>query len=64
VPRAYVALKTGASVTEQELIEHVRRALARFKAPKSVIFGELPKTSTGKVQKFVLRDLARTAGKG
>jgi fatty-acyl-CoA synthase len=62
VPKAFVALKDGAVATEQELIDHVRSALARFKAPKSVVFGELPKTSTGKVQKFVLRDLARTAG--
>jgi fatty-acyl-CoA synthase len=64
VPRAFVALKDGAVATEQELIDHVRAALARFKAPKSVVFGELPKTSTGQVQKFVLRDPARTAGTG
>ncbi|MFC4943102.1 acyl--CoA ligase family protein [Pseudonocardia sp. GCM10023141] len=58
VPAAYVTLHAGAEVSEAEIIEHVRGRLARFKAPKSVVFGELPKTSTGKVQKFVLRDAA------
>ncbi len=58
VPAAYVMPKDGASVTEAQIIEHVRGRLARFKAPKTVTFGELPKTSTGKVQKFVLRDAA------
>ena len=59
VPAAYVTLKEGASATEQELVEHVKTRLARFKAPKTVTFGQLPKTSTGKIQKFVLRDKAR-----
>ncbi len=58
VPAAFVTLQEGATATEAEIIEHVRGRLARFKAPKSVTFGELPKTSTGKVQKFVLRDEA------
>ncbi|WP_435592552.1 acyl--CoA ligase family protein [Nocardia sp. bgisy118] len=58
VPAAYVALKEGATATEGELIEFVRRHLARFKAPKTVTFGPLPRTSTGKVQKYVLRDAA------
>jgi fatty-acyl-CoA synthase len=59
--RAYVVLKPGASADESELIDHVRGQIARFKAPKRVIFvPELPKTTTGKVQKFVLRDLARS----
>ncbi|WP_433507879.1 acyl--CoA ligase family protein [Pseudonocardia halophobica] len=58
VPAAYVTLQEGASATEEEIVEHVRGRLARFKAPKSVTFGELPKTSTGKIQKFVLRDKA------
>jgi fatty-acyl-CoA synthase len=58
VPAAFVTLQEGASVTEAEIIEHVRGRLARFKAPKTVTFGELPKTSTGKIQKFVLRDQA------
>ncbi|HEY4039288.1 MAG TPA: AMP-binding protein [Burkholderiaceae bacterium] len=55
VPVAFVALKVGQSSTGDELIEHVRRRLARFKAPKRVVFGPLPKTATGKVQKNVLR---------
>ncbi|MFI6664699.1 AMP-binding protein [Streptomyces sp. NPDC050481] len=59
VPAAYVTLKDGAVVTESEIIEHVRGRLARYKAPKSVTFGELPKTSTGKIQKFVLRNQAQ-----
>jgi fatty-acyl-CoA synthase len=59
VPIAYVTLQEGHSVTEAEIQEHVRGLLARFKAPKSVVFGELPKTSTGKIQKFVLRDRVR-----
>ncbi|MFI5954028.1 AMP-binding protein [Cryptosporangium sp. NPDC051539] len=58
VPAAYVTLHEGASATADEIIAHVRERLARFKAPKSVTFGELPKTSTGKVQKYVLRDKA------
>jgi fatty-acyl-CoA synthase len=60
-PCAFVELKPGASTTETELIEHCRRHLARFKAPRYVVFGELPKTSTGKIQKFVLRQQARSA---
>ncbi|MPZ90487.1 MAG: AMP-binding protein [Actinobacteria bacterium] len=58
VPAAYVTLKEGHSVTEEEIVEHVRGRLAHFKAPKSVTFGPLPKTSTGKIQKFVLREAA------
>jgi len=58
VPAAYVTLQDGATATEAEIIEHVRGRLARFKAPKSVTFGPLPKTSTGKIQKYVLRDAA------
>jgi fatty-acyl-CoA synthase len=53
---AFVVLRPGASVTEQELIDHVKGRIARFKAPKQVHFGELPKTGTGKIQKFVLRE--------
>ncbi|MCY3561016.1 MAG: acyl-CoA synthetase, partial [bacterium] len=59
VPVAFVALRPGASPSEQELIDFVQGALARFKAPKRVIFGELPKTSTGKIQKFALRERLR-----
>ena len=54
---------TGKSKDEvtAELIEHCRANLAHFKAPKKVVFGELPKTSTGKIQKNVLRDQAKSA---
>jgi fatty-acyl-CoA synthase len=60
-PCAFVEVKPGANVTEAELIEHCRSHLARFKAPRAVVFGELPKTSTGKIQKFILRERARSA---
>jgi fatty-acyl-CoA synthase len=59
-PCAFVEIKAGASVTEAELIKHCRSHLARFKVPRHVIFGELPKTSTGKIQKFVLRERVRS----
>jgi len=59
-PCAFVELKPGAHVNEQEIIEFCRRELARFKAPRAVVFGELPKTSTGKIQKFVLRKRAKS----
>ena len=59
-PCAFVEIKPGADVSETDLIEHCRTHLARFKAPKKVVFGELPKTSTGKIQKFVLRERARS----
>ena len=58
-PCAFVTLREGAKVTEAELIDHCRRELAHFKAPRTVVFGPLPKTSTGKVQKFALRERAR-----
>ncbi|WP_308124725.1 AMP-binding protein [Maritalea mobilis] len=58
VPCAFVELKDGAEATEQELIDFVRQRLAGFKTPKHVVFQELPKTSTGKVQKFELRKAA------
>jgi fatty-acyl-CoA synthase len=60
-PCAFVELKPDAKVSEGEMIEFCRGHLARFKAPRAVIFGELPKTSTGKIQKFLLRDKARSA---
>lgn len=59
VPCAFVELKEGASADEAALIAHVRSRLAGFKTPKKVVFQELPKTSTGKIQKFELRALAR-----
>jgi fatty-acyl-CoA synthase len=60
-PCAYVELKPGATVTEAEMIEHCRGLLARFKVPKKIVFESLPKTSTGKIQKFVLRARAKSA---
>ena len=56
---AFVELKRGQTADEAELIAFVRARLAGFKTPKQVIFCELPKTSTGKIQKFVLREQAR-----
>jgi fatty-acyl-CoA synthase len=58
VPVAFVQLAPGASATPDELIEHVRLRLARYKAPHAIHFGPLPKTSTGKTQKFLLRTRA------
>lgn len=58
-PCAFVTLRPGAEATAEEIIAFSRRHLAHFKCPKTVVFGELPKTSTGKIQKFVLRDRAR-----
>jgi fatty-acyl-CoA synthase len=56
-PKAFVVLKDGVHVEESELIDHVRIKIARYKAPRNVDFlVELPKTSTGKIQKFALRD--------
>ncbi|KGM34371.1 acyl-CoA synthetase [Inquilinus limosus] len=58
-PCAFVTLRPGAEATAAEIIAFSRRHLAHFKCPKTVVFGDLPKTSTGKIQKFVLRDRAR-----
>ena len=55
-PKAFVTLKPGGQVTEGEIIEFCRGHIAHFKCPASVEFGDLPKTSTGKIQKFILRD--------
>jgi fatty-acyl-CoA synthase len=60
-PAAYVELRDGASATEADLLAHCRAHMAGFKLPKSISFGPLPRTSTGKVQKYVLRDAARAA---
>ena len=60
-PCAFVELKAGAAATEAELIAHCQGLLARFKAPKRIVFGELPKTSTGKIQKYMLRARAKSA---
>jgi fatty-acyl-CoA synthase len=59
VPCAFVELKDGATAEEADLIAFARERLAGFKTPKSVVFQELPKTSTGKIQKFELRQIAR-----
>jgi fatty-acyl-CoA synthase len=56
VPKAFVTLKDGARATPADLVALCRQHLARFKAPKAIEFGALPKTSTGKIQKFVLRE--------
>ncbi|MBX2824232.1 MAG: acyl-CoA synthetase [Gammaproteobacteria bacterium] len=61
-PCAFVGLKDGATTTEQELIDYCREHLAHFKCPKTIVFSELPKTSTGKIQKFVLRERAKALG--
>ena len=58
-PCAFVEIRPGAEVTEQEIIAWCRDKLARYKCPRHVVFVELPKTSTGKIQKFRLRDLAK-----
>ncbi len=58
-PIAFVELKPGKSATEAEILEHCRGLLARYKMPKTVIFTEVPRTSTGKIQKFRLRELAK-----
>jgi fatty-acyl-CoA synthase len=59
-PCAFVTLRSGASATPEDIIRHCREHLAHYKAPRTVVFGPLPKTSTGKVQKFVLRQQARS----
>ncbi len=56
VPKAFVVPRTGAEVGEDEVIQFTRERIARFKAPKYVEFGDLPKTATGKIQKYILRE--------
>ena len=58
-PCAFVTPKPGAEITIEEVLAFCRENMARYKVPKTVIFGPLPKTSTGKIQKFVLRDQAK-----
>jgi len=55
IPCAFIELKPGAKATEEDIIAHCRQHLARYKVPRAVVFTELPKTSTGKIQKFALR---------
>ena len=59
-PCAFVELKAGAQVSDREIIDHCRANLAGFKTPRHVVFGVLPKTSTGKIQKFLLRQQAKS----
>lgn len=58
-PCAFITLKAGAKISEAAMLEYCRNNLASFKTPKTLFFGELPKTSTGKIQKFVLREKAK-----
>ena len=58
-PCAFVVLKPGASATADDIVKHCRANLASYKCPRHVVFRDLPMTSTGKVQKFVLRDWAK-----
>ena len=58
-PCAFVELKPGKAATPEDIIEWCRQGMARYKVPKHVVFAELPKTSTGKIQKFKLRDMAK-----
>jgi len=58
-PCAFIETRPGAEVTEAEIVAYCKQKLARFKCPSRVVFTELPKTSTGKIQKFRLRDMAK-----
>jgi fatty-acyl-CoA synthase len=58
-PCAFIQLKPGANATEAEYLDWCRQNLARFKVPKKIVFGPLPTTATGKIQKFVLRERAK-----
>ena len=58
-PCAFVVLKSGISIQEKEVIKFCRSKLAGFKVPKKIVFSELPKTSTGKIRKSVLREKAK-----
>ncbi len=61
-PCAFVMLRPGALASEADIIAFCREHIAHFKAPRTVVFGPLPKTSTGKMQKFQLRERARALG--
>ncbi len=58
-PCAFIALKDGHSVTSEEIVAYCREHMAHFKVPRTIVFAQLPKTSTGKVQKFMLRQMAK-----
>ena len=64
VPCAFIELKHGAEATPEEIIEYCKQHLARFKVPKDIVITEIPKTSTGKLQKFVLREWAKERAVG
>ena len=64
VPCAFIELKSGKQATPEEIIEFCKQHLARFKVPKDVVIAEIPKTSTGKLQKFVLREWAKERASG
>jgi fatty-acyl-CoA synthase len=61
VPCAFIELKDGAEATEAEIIAYCRGQMSGFKTPKAVVFGPIPKTSTGKIQKFLLRNQVDSA---
>lgn len=61
MPAAFIELGEGAAATEDEIIAHCREHLTSFKVPKKVTLVELPKTSTGKIQQFVLREQMKSA---
>jgi fatty-acyl-CoA synthase len=61
-PCAFVTLKPGATATAEDVVSFLRDTIARYKVPRHVVFGPLPKTSTGKIQKFVLRERAKETG--
>ena len=60
-PCAFVTLRDGATATQEQVVAFCRERLAHFKCPRTVIFGPLPKTSTGKIQKYLLRKMAEEA---
>ena len=60
-PLAFVELKPGASVTAADLVAHCKGLLAGYKVPREILFEPIPKTSTGKIQKFQLRERAKSA---
>jgi fatty-acyl-CoA synthase len=61
VPCAYIELREGVEVSEEDIIQHCREHMARFKVPKQIVFGSIPKTSTGKIQKYLLRKQSKSS---
>jgi fatty-acyl-CoA synthase len=59
-PVAFVELRPGQTVSKEEMLAHCRNGLAAYKCPSLIVFAEIPKTSTGKIQKFMLRDMAKS----